>query len=326
MDYIGSKEKLNEWIFSIILKENKADELIFLDACAGSGSVSKYAAKMGFKKIISNDLLSFSQHLVIGAIGLSTLQYQTVDNLIKKLNEAPLLEGFFYQNYSEHTGKLYFTDYNAKKIDGVRALIEKIEEPAIKSYALYCLLEAMSSVSNTAGVQAAFLKKIKSRALQEIHLKKMPCACLPDKIITYNMDISKLMKDSSFRSLYSENILYIDPPYNQRQYAPNYHLYDTLSKNDSPAIYGKTGLRDWGVEKSSFCSKKTCVSFLEDIVKNSKAERVYISYSSDGILELEDFPFKEKVVYSKPQKRYKSDSKRNNDETELFEYLIEIKK
>jgi len=54
MRYIGSKEKLNEWIFSIIFKDTKPDGLTFLDGCAGSGSVSKYAAKLGFAKIVSN--------------------------------------------------------------------------------------------------------------------------------------------------------------------------------------------------------------------------------------------------------------------------------
>lgn len=46
MDYIGSKEKVNKWIFDKILENIDPSKEVFLDACAGSGSVSKYAANI----------------------------------------------------------------------------------------------------------------------------------------------------------------------------------------------------------------------------------------------------------------------------------------
>jgi adenine-specific DNA-methyltransferase len=43
----------------------------------------------------------------------------------------------------------------------------------------------------------------------------------------------------------SGDILYLDPPYNQRQYATNYHMLKTIAKYDNPIIHGKTGLREY---------------------------------------------------------------------------------
>src|SRR5258708_23757088 len=169
MDYIGSKEKINDWMFPIMLKDIKPSDITFLDACAGSGSVSKYAAsKYDFKKIISNDIMEFPSHIVRGAISLPISKYDKAISLINDMNNLQGVDGFFYENYSEHSGRLYFSNENAQKIDACRIFIEKQpdNDPYLKSYLLYCLLEAFSSVSNTTGVQAAFLKKLKERAIK----------------------------------------------------------------------------------------------------------------------------------------------------------------
>jgi adenine-specific DNA-methyltransferase len=334
MDYIGSKEKLNKWIFSIILDTTRPNGLTFLDACAGSGSVSKYAAQYDFAKIISNDIMEFPSHIVRGAISLPNSKLERSINLINEMNKLNGIKGFFYHNYSEQAGRPYFSDDNAKKLDAYRIFIEEQvnHDPYIKSYLLYCLLEAMSSVSNTTGVQAAFLKKLKTRA-------QKPLIVLPKKSLykyglvkTFNKDILTLLTSKEYRDGYNEDILYIDPPYNERQYGPNYHLYETLVKYDNPKIYGKTGLRDWKNEsKSDFCSKKTCMNFTKEIIEHTTAKSIYISYNSDGLLNITDFKenFGSKIeIFELDQKRYKSDasSTRNYNNSELKEYLIKIVK
>lgn len=330
MDYIGSKEKLNKWIFSIILNDVNPTGLTFMDACAGSGSVSKYAAKYNFSKIISNDIMEFPSHIVRGAISLPNSKLEECINSINKMNALPGKEGFFYKNYSEQSGRLYFSNDNAKKIDACRIFIEeRVNNPYIKSYLLYCLLEAFSSVSNTTGVQAAFLKKLKERAQKNIVIQPQTSLYKYGLVKTFNKDILSLLTNKEFRDGYKEDILYIDPPYNERQYAPNYHLYETLVKYDNPEIYGKTGLRNWKQEKSNFCSKKTCLSFTKEVIENTRAKYVYISYNSDGILSPNDIldTFHNRVdIFSLNQKRYKSDNNPHKiyNTTELKEYVIKI--
>lgn len=336
MDYIGSKEKLNEWIFGIIQKDTDITDLVFMDACSGSGAVSKYASNLGFSKIITNDILEFSRHVIMGSISLPESQQEEANELIEKMNSLPGKSGFFHKNYSEEAGRLYFSNENAKKIDSCRFYIENHTDgskPYLRSYLLYCLLEAMNSVSNTAGVQAAFLKKLKERARNPLIIKPQKSLHKNGLVKSFNKDILSLLNSQSFRASYKENILYIDPPYNQRQYGPNYHLYETLVKYDNPEISGKTGLRKWqGESKSNFCSKKTCLDFTKQIVEATTASKIYISYNSDGIITLDEFKDSLKIydveIFSKIYKRFKSDSSKSKvyNESELKEYLIEIKK
>lgn len=335
MRYIGSKEKLNDWLFSIILSDVKSDNLTFLDACSGSGSVSRYAAThFNFKKILSNDIMEFPSHIVRGSIALPESKLKQAQQMINEMNALPETAGFFYENYSEHAKKLYFSNENAKKIDACRKYVNDLEnkDQYINSYLLYCLLDALSKVSNTTGIQAAFLKTMQNAAKKPLTIKALPSLHRCQLLKTFNNDILKLLNSNELRNYFKEDILYIDPPYNERQYGSNYHLYETLVKNDNPKVFGKTGLRDWKNEsKSDFCSKKTCLSFTENIVKATEAKTVYISYSSDGLLSLDDFKsvFKNKMtVYEKDQKRYKSDDKNNRkyNEKELKEYLIKIER
>lgn len=331
MDYIGSKEKLNDWLFGVMTAGINPGEMTFLDACAGSGAVSKYAAKIGFAKVISNDIMEFPSHIVQGSVGLPKSLSKNAHSSIEELNNTIPLKGFFYNNYSENAGRLYFSDNNASKIDSCRNYISNAHTE-MKSYLLYCLLDAMSRVSNTTGVQAAFLKSLKERAKQDLVVRSLPSLNKIDVVHTYNQDISKLLSNMDFINIYKEDILYIDPPYNHRQYAPNYHLYETLVKNDNPKLHGKTGLRSWEMAKSDFCSKKKCISFTRNIVDKTRASIVYISYSSDGIMSIEDLEkeFRDLniEIFDRVQKRYKSDgsnTKKYNTSI-LKEYLIKITK
>jgi adenine-specific DNA-methyltransferase len=337
MDYIGSKEKLNDWIFSKInlyFDKSQFQNLYFLDACAGSGSVSKYAASLGFN-VLSNDIMNFSYHIVRGNLMMDDVKYQQAEKYIKQMNELKGIEGFFFENYSKTSGRLYLSDDNAKKIDDCRNYIITIDDDIIQSYLLFCMMEAMSRVLNTTGVQAAFLKNYKTRALGNFEIR-------PEKYIsakwsmTYNEDIFNLLKDSQFKNNHLD-ILYLDPPYNSRQYAPNYHLYETLARYDKPTLKGKTGLREeWKKEANSlFCSKSTCLSFLKDIIEETTAKMIFVSYNSDGLINIEEmlnYLLQNNLgsvdVCVKPYKRYKSnsDTELNTNDSFLKEYLFAINK
>jgi len=329
MDYIGSKLKLKDWIFSIL--NNKYDahgNYVFLDACCGSGIMSQYAANTGYK-VIANDIMKFPSVIVNGSVGVSDSEIKDAGEYIIEFNKLKGIDGYFYKNFCDksYVARLYFTEENARIIDNLRQEIDKIKNIKIKNYLLYCGLEAMSRVSNTTGVQAAFLKQFKDRAKLKIKLK--PENVFTGNAVSYCKNILDLLQDRDFRVTNKEDILYIDPPYNSRQYGPNYHLYETFVKNDNPLPKGMTGLRNWKEESnSSFCSKRTCLDFLKNTIKNTTAQTVLVSYNSDGILKLEEIKesFPNVIIHSKDQRRYKSDisDSRKYNEKELIEYLFEI--
>ena len=327
MDYIGSKVKLNSWMFSIIEKVMPPNNCTFLDACAGSGAVSRYAADRGYN-VISNDLMAFSKATTNGSIGLKPSQKKRAKELIEYLNTLEGIDGFFFQHFASN-GKLYFTPENAKIIDNVRKEIGKIDDEKVKDYLLYCGIEALSRVNNTAGVQAAYLKKFKDKAKEKFALREEDT--VKGTVDAHTMDIFKLLNDPSFRKHHNENILYIDPPYNHRQYGPNYHLYETFVLYDNPVLKGKTNLRkNWKEEcGSSFCTKSKCLDFLKSVVDSTTAKYTFLSYSTDGILTekeiVESFPNRV-TVEKKEQRRYKSDSSKEREysTSELHEYLFQI--
>ena len=94
----------------------------------------------------------------------------------------------------------------------------------------------------------------------------------------YNLDSVNLIHNIK------ADIVYIDPPYNHRQYAPNYHILETIAKYDNPEIKGVAGLRDYSKQKSKFCNKITALEELEKIVSNNNYKSLILSYSSEGVM------------------------------------------
>jgi adenine-specific DNA-methyltransferase len=107
------------------------------------------------------------------------------------------------------------------------------------------------------------------------------------------------------------DIVYLDPPYNSRQYVPYYHILETATRWDSPAIYGKTGRRPYQEEMSQYCKKERVGQALSDLIVNAKCKHVLLSYSSDGLLTEEQIRAilslkGDLKVYKRNYRRYKS--------------------
>ena len=84
------------------------------------------------------------------------------------------------------------------------------------------------------------------------------------------------------------DILYIDPPYNERQYAPNFHVLESLAVWDKQELSGKTGQRKYEDKKSKYCLKKESISAFNDLISNAKARYIVVSYNNEGIIPREE--------------------------------------
>ena len=143
------------------------------------------------------------------------------------------------------------------------------------------LLEIIDKHANTASVYGAFLKKLKSSAQKTFDFTPAKLLINDQDHIVYNMDANKLIKQIT------PDILYLDPPYNERQYASNYHLLETIAKYDNPQIHGKTGMREYSTQKSRFCNPKTALEDLNEIAKIANYKFLVLSYNSEGIMDSE---------------------------------------
>lgn len=318
INYIGSKYSLLPFIEGTI-KEVCGDlsEKRFADLFAGTGVVSRLFKTL-CSEVISNDI-EFYSYVFLKA-------YIENDEMfdVAHLNEVEPIEGFIFNQYSENgeADRLYFSEYNGKKIDGIRQYIENFDENEYYYY-LCSLLEAADKVANTASVYGAFLKKLKKTAQKNICLEN----CKVDKnenSRVFNRDANKLIKEIS------GDILYIDPPYNSRQYSDNYHLLNTIAKYDDFIPKGKTGQRKDKVS-SRYCSKRFVLSEFNELIKNADFKYIFLSYNNHGLMNKEDI---EKVMsrygdyklFEKEYTSYKADNKRKYKIDDSTEYLHVLEK
>lgn len=357
MRYIGCKSNLIPFIESFIKEKNIGGET-FCDLFAGTASVGKKFKELRYK-LISNDLLFFSyvlqkvyieineypkfekllKHLNIEPVELAlfTKDTQNAQEILNYLNNLQGIEGFIYLNYSDEGTlnsqyhRLYFTGKNAKKIDAIRSKIEEWKNHNLitenEYYFLLCaIIEAVPYVSNISGTYSAFLKTWDKRAFKKLLLKLPAIIKSKKNHKVYNLDgIDVISKIDII------DILYLDPPYNERQYAPNYHILETIAKWDNPKIKGKTGMRDYKEQKSVFCNSASGLKALEKILQLGKFKHLILSYNDEGIMPenkiISLFKNYGKVeVIEQKYQRYKSNSngKQKNGVKEKLYYLKTI--
>ena len=85
-------------------------------------------------------------------------------------------------------------------------------------------------------------------------------------------------------------VAYFDPPYNARQYCDNYHVLETIARwREAPApVHGVTRKARRPELKSPFSRRRDVVAAFRALVVRCRARRIYISYSSEGILGVEE--------------------------------------
>lgn len=308
MRYIGNKENILENIYSI-LQSNEVQGKTFFDFFAGTTNVGRFFKSKDYQ-VSSSDILYLSYCLQKAYIeNNSEPKFEKLLNFIPQQNTEsffsyPLeivvgylnilegVEGFIYKNYTPSGTKdlsqprMYFIDENGKKIDAIRQQIENWKNEDLISETEYfvllaCLIETIGFYSNIAGVYAAFHKTWDFRALRPLELRTIKFIDNHKKNIVYNDDSMNLLDKVNV------DILYLDPPYNERQYAPNYHILETIAKYDEPELRGVTGMRDYASQKSRFCNPNTALEDLDKIAKNTKYKNLVLSYNSEGIMPSE---------------------------------------
>ena len=337
MRYIGSKAALVKNIETCIASNIHTKQKSFCDIFSGTGVVARY-----FKpqyEIISNDALFFSyiiQKSLVENNSAPTFKKlrDTVENPFDFLENAelPNVNKFVEENYSPSgkAGRMYFTSENARRIDFIRTTIEqwKVEKKLTEAeyyYLLASLIEAVPSVSNITGTYGAYLKNWDKRAYKKIELPQFDVQNNNRNNKAYNEDVFDLEKHIS------GDILYIDPPYNSRQYAPNYHVLETIARYDNPVLTGVTGMRPYANQKSVFCSKHEVNDAFEQLIRTADFTHIVLSYSSAGLMNAD---FIEKTLkdngiastYSLQKIPYRKYKSKIYNESGVCEYLFYIQK
>lgn len=324
MNYIGSKLSLIDFISDSIQQVASINGGVFADLFAGTGVVGSAFRSKGFN-VISNDIQYYSyvlnKHLIENSHNIDC-------SFLDSLNSTSGVEGFVYNNYcyGSGSGRNYFSDCNGKKCDAIRIAIETLyAQHQITDnqyfFLLASLINSIDKVANTASVYGAFLKHIKKSAEKDLKLEPLPII-KGNSGKVYNEDVNSII------TKISGDILYLDPPYNARQYCTNYHVLETIARYDNPILSGKTGLREYQAQKSNYCSKRTVYSSFEHLISQANFKYIFLSYNNEGLMTMDMIKeIMEKYgryeIFTTAYHRFKADKEenRNHKASSTTEYL-----
>lgn len=274
--YLGSKAKLLKFIHDVV--NDKCGELkSFADLFAGTGNVG-WSFNNENTKIIVNDLLESNHLSYLAWFGHEKVRDDLLCQIIANYNSTnPTTENYFSKNFAE----TYFSKTNCIKIGYIR---DDIEDKFVKkeinererAILITSLIYAMDHIANTVGHYDAFRRKgdLSKRLILE------PLE-LPDNSINlgneiYREDANELVKRIN------ADIVYIDPPYNSRQYCDAYHLLENVALWQKADVYGVARKMERPKEeKSKYCMQKAPLVF-DDLIQNIQAKYILVSYNNMG--------------------------------------------
>lgn len=272
--YLGSKTKLLEFIDDI-LKEEKADFKVFADIFAGTGVVAQYFSDRA--DIIVNDILDSNYQSYVAYFGKARIRESFLKKQLHKystLEATDLTENYFSINFSD----TYFDKTNSLKIGAIREDIEKLFingeiNEREKAYLITSLIYALDRIANTVGHYDAYRKidiPHKSLLLHPLDIKKTT-----HKSKIYKSDANELVKSIK------ADVVYIDPPYNSRQYSDAYHLLENISEWKKQPVHGVAKKIDRTHLKSKY-SLKTAGEAFSSLIDKIDAKFILISYNDMG--------------------------------------------
>lgn len=331
MNYIGSKLSLLPFLDEVFREVTDGSEKVFCDLFAGTGAVGRHFKGRGLQ-IIANDLQYYAYVLNKAYIGINEtpdfacLKAHYSEAALEPLafiNNLAGVSGFITKNYSPVGGRQYYTEENAQKADAIRQAIATWRESGLITeqeyfYVLCSLLEAIDQVANTASVYGAYLKKFKASAIRPLRLRPLELRNHVPNCRVFHRDANELITEIEC------DVLYLDPPYNHRQYGANYHVLETIAAYDDPKLKGITGLREY--PKSSYCRQNAAREAMQQLICQARAKHILVSYNDEGVMSLQDIQ-EMLSLRGKPKlfqtnyNRFKADNGREYKRNATIEYV-----
>lgn len=267
--YLGNKYKLLNFIRSIVDKECE-DVNVIADIFAGTGAVSSAFTD---KTLITNDILYSNYICHLAWFGKQKYSLNKVKKLILFYNSInPSKENYMSDNFSN----TFFSYENCKKIGFIREDIEsrfrsaEINEKE-RALLITSLLYSMDKIANTCGHYDAYIKNGNLDKKLELLLPTPEINLKNNQI--FNKDANELVKEIS------ADLVYIDPPYNSRQYCDAYHLLENVAKWNKPQVFGVAKKMNRDSLKSDYCTSQATEAF-RNLVNNIQAKYILLSYNN----------------------------------------------
>lgn len=268
--YLGNKYKLLSFIAGVVSAECTSVETV-ADIFAGTGAVS-YAFRD--KAIITNDLLYSNYICNYAWFGAEAYDKQKIIDYVVGYNAvANCGENYMTQNFAD----TYFSKEDCGKIGYIREDIERNYKRGKlnkreRALLITSLLYAMDKIALTCGHYDAYRKGAKFEGALELYV---PLAELNNNPLNqcFNEDANNLVKRIE------ADLVYIDPPYNSRQYCDTYHLLENVARWEKPEVFGVAKKMDRSGIKSKYCTIGATKAF-GTLINDIKAKYILLSYNN----------------------------------------------
>lgn len=279
--YIGSKRTLVPVLGDIA---HAVDARTATDLFTGTTRVAQEFKRRGVF-VTATDVATYSE--VLGQCYITTdstgIDKDELQGTLARLAGLPGKRGYFTRTFCEESR--YFQPKNGMRIDAIRDCIQQeYQDSVLYPMLMTSLMLAADRVDSTAGVQMAYLKQWAPRANNDLQLR------LPELLPGPGLSIRGDAMDLA-GALPGADLAYLDPPYNQHRYFTNYHIWETLTRWDSPEMYGiackRIDSRD-DQYKSVFNKKREMPIALRDVILRIAADVVLVSYNDESWVTAEE--------------------------------------
>lgn len=268
--YLGNKYKLLPFIKHVVESECIGIE-IFADIFAGTGAVS---SAFKDKAVITNDLM-YSNYLCNYAwFGAETYEPQKIIDFVVQYNlKSKCGENYMTRNFAN----TYFSKHDCSKIGYIREDIERNYKKGIlnkreRAVLITSLLYAMDKIAVTCGHYDAYRKNgVFDNSLELC----VPLADVRNNASNqcFNEDANNLVKRIE------ADLVYIDPPYNSRQYCDTYHMLENVARWEKPEVFGVAKKMNRSGMKSKYCTTNATNAF-RLLINDIKAKYIILSYNN----------------------------------------------
>lgn len=228
--YTGSKLKLADWIVQLIRSECSGG--IFCDLFAGTGVISERLLPVS-DTVILNDILYSNEVIYHAFFGQEACRWDKIREISREYENIFVSENKGNYVVKEYGGR-YFSLRDAAVIGTIREDIEQRKHALSRreyQILLASLLYAADRSAHTVGHFDAFIKNAVPKDRFRYGLID-PVETKGKCVKIYREDANQLV------SRISADIVYIDPPYNSRQYSRFYHVLENLTKWEKPELSG----------------------------------------------------------------------------------------
>lgn len=289
MRYLGSKTMLLGHIEQLTNEYKKG---IFCDPFGGIGTVGAFMKRKGFQ-VITGDILNFAHYFQCVLIVfddknnffhlMQYLHLRSLDELEAYLSNITQSDGWLIQEYALE--RQFFSTDNASHIQACIECIEKWYTESLinekeRIILLASLIDSFDKIANTAGTYYAYLKNLYRKAKKPFRFSLLHPIEGPVGF-AYKMDANDLVRQKKC------DILYLDPPYNSRNYARYYHLPENVSMGIVPKPKGKSGVSQFQQKNSAYNGRKATEAFKE-LIQSADAKCIIFHYTDSGLIDMDE--------------------------------------